>query len=129
MTHFPVKAVIFSFFLSVVLGVAADPVKVQQPPPEFLRTDSPGWKRILAREVSVNFDATEFRDAIEFIVSRSDANVSVQTGDERPPKVSGRLERVPFRTALYWLARKSGATVTWELEADGRQRGIVFKTK
>jgi hypothetical protein len=98
-------------------------------PVKFLQTTVPAWKRILAAEVSADFHATPLRDALMFISMRSDANLTVKFDTENPPTITRKLERVPFRTALYLLAHDSGATVTWELTPDGFQRGIIFAAK
>jgi hypothetical protein len=122
------KGIIFSLLCFTVFGISAEPKKLPQPPRDFLRTNNPGWKRILAEVVSANFQETPIRDALQFIVFKSDANLTTRFGDKPHPRITRKLENVPFRTALFLLAQDTGARVIWKMEK-GFPCGIVFTTE
>jgi hypothetical protein len=122
------KATIFSLLCFTVFGISAEPKKLPQPPPDFLRTNNPGWKRILAKEVSANFQETPIRDALQFIVFKGDANFTTRFGDKPHPMITRNIKNVPFRMALFLLAQDAGARVILEMEG-GFPRGIVFTTE
>ena len=107
-------------------GGAAERPKV---PDDLLRTTDRAWNLILASEVSEDFRATPLRHVLEYLVLRSNANVRVVFGDQKPAAITRTFERVPFRTVMFLLAKDSGATVSWDLDPQGFQRGIVFATK
>jgi len=112
-----------------VAACAAPREEAHRVPADFLPTTVPAWQRILAAEVTADFRDTPLSDALTFILRRSDANLTSRFGGDALPTITRKFERVPFRTALYLLARDSRATVTWELTPDGFQRGIIFTTK
>ena len=95
-------------------------------PDIFLQTTDPGWQRILGTEVSEDFHEAPLSDALVFISRRSGANLITRFDNGEPPPVTRKFERVPFRTALYLLARDSGATVTWAMTPEGSHQGIIF---
>lgn len=98
-------------------------------PDAFLQTTDPDWQRILATEVSEDFRDAPLIDALIFISMRSGANLITRFDGGEPPPVTRKFEHVPFRTALYLLARDSGASVAWVLTPEGSHRGITFTVK
>lgn len=150
------KRTLLALLFCLVAASAAPPEKLPRVPASFLRTTDPAWQRILATEVSADFRAASVFEAATFIFAKTDANYIIRPGKhgpistnktsgipgigipgldspqkkEPPPlTVTRKFTRIPFRTALYLLARDTGSTVTWELTASGFARGIIFTSK
>ena len=117
------KAIILALTSLSLLCDAAPADEPTKVPPEFLQTNVRGWKKILDKGVSVNFDKTPLRDALSFLARKTGANFTTRFGAGTP--ITRNIHNMPLRTVLFLLAKDCGAQVTWELDS-GFPRGIIF---
>jgi len=107
------------FFLSAC-AESKDPVV--QIPNSFLQTDHAPALRLLALEVTANFQGANIREAIEFIKGKcSDVDVgykiSIECSLNEPlPTITRQFKQVPLRTFFYLLSQDTGVTVEWVYE-------------
>lgn len=100
--------------LSAHAGSPAPPIQV---PKSFLQTDYAPAQRLLAIELTANFQEANIREAIEFMKSKCrdvDAGYKINIGyalNEPFPTITRQFKQVPLRTFFYILSRDTGLTV------------------
>lgn len=127
------KSALLSLFLSAAFAAsAADTPPIPIVPDAFLSTDNTAWKRILAKPVKAHFRQALLREALQYLFRDTNANYILQHNVPRDaaipgtpatpdvthqqPVLSCNIPEVPLRTALFIIAKESGATVTWHMQ-------------
>jgi hypothetical protein len=125
---------ILSVFIALILPGAARDRGEETVPADFLRTDSAGWKQMLATPITGDFRQTPIREVINFIALKARANIVFHfepgavpggTGGTqipglddsaafpRPPVFTAHFEHTPLRVVLYRLSRDTHLVVDW----------------
>jgi hypothetical protein len=134
-----VNAPILALFPGLIVATSrlcADAPGIPAVPKTFLQTDHPAWQRILAKPVrKADFRETPLHHAIRFLFRDSDANFVLRAEQSNPASPSPSaapaatvsaltltIPEVPLRTALFMIAQKTGATISWEM----RERGKIL---